>query len=64
MSLTEFVLTLDFFLISLTCYQWNQPDWYYLLSSLDRHGGEMFWVAENEICHVDQAHLIETADIF
>ncbi len=27
----------------------NQPNWFYLLSSLDRNDGEIFWVAENEM---------------
>ena len=42
----------------------NEPDWYYLLASVDRPNRAMFWVAENEICHVDQSHLIETAEVF
>ena len=42
----------------------TQPNWYFLLASLDRPHSVMFWVAENEICHVDQSYLIETADIF
>ena len=41
-----------------------EPDWLILLSSLDKNGGEMFWVNENEICHVDQSHLIDTSDVF
>ncbi len=48
---------------SITSYL-NQPDWYYLLASLDRPHSAMFWVVENEICHVDQAHLIDTAEPF
>ena len=41
----------------------NEPDWYYLLASVDRTQHQ-FWVGENEICHVEQSELIETADIF
>ena len=41
-----------------------EPNWYFLLASVDRPNSNMFWVAENEICHVNQSHLIETADIF
>ena len=41
-----------------------EPDWLILLSSLARDGGEMFWVAENEICHVNQSHIIDTSDVF
>ena len=48
---------------SITSYL-NQPDWYYLLASLDRPNTNMIWVAENEICHASQSELIETADIF
>ena len=48
---------------SITSYL-NQPDWYYLLTSLDRPNSARFWVTEDEICHVDQAHLIETAEVF
>ena len=42
----------------------NEPDWYYLLASLDRPDSAMFWAKENEICHIDQSHLIETAEVF
>ena len=42
----------------------NEPDWYYLLASLDRPDYAMFWAKENEICHLDQSDLIETAEIF
>ena len=42
----------------------SEPDWNYLIASPDRPTQHQFWVSENEICHVDQAHLIETADIF
>ncbi len=48
---------------SITSYL-NQPDWYYLIASVDRPNANMFWVAEDEICHVDQSHLIETAEVF
>ena len=48
---------------SITSYL-NQPDWYYLLASLDRPNSAMFWVAENEICHVEQSHLIDTSEPF
>ena len=48
---------------SITSYL-NQPDWYYLLASLDRANSNMFWVAEDEICHVNQAHLIDTSEPF
>ena len=41
-----------------------EPDWLFLLSSLDTNGGEMFWVGENEICHPEQSHIIDTADVF
>ncbi len=29
----------------------NEPDWYYLLASVDRPNSAMFWAKENEICH-------------
>ncbi len=42
----------------------NEPNWYYLLASVDRPNSAMFWAVEDEICHADQSHLIETAEIF
>ncbi len=41
----------------------SEPDWNYLIASVD-HTQHQFWVAETEICHVDQSPLIETADVF
>ena len=40
-----------------------EPDWYYLIASVDRPTQHQFWVAENEICHVEQSRLIETAEV-
>ena len=48
---------------SITSYL-NQPNWYFLLASIDRPHSHQFWVAEDEICHADQSHLIETAEVF
>ena len=42
----------------------SEPDWNYLIASVARPTQHQFWVAENEICHVDQSHLIETAEVF
>ena len=42
----------------------NEPNWYYLLASVDRPNSAMFWAKENEICHASQSHLIETAEVF
>ncbi|MGK7951553.1 MAG: hypothetical protein AB4368_22895 [Xenococcaceae cyanobacterium] len=42
----------------------NQPNWYFLLASIDRPNPNMFWVAESEICHAHQSHLIDTSEPF
>ncbi len=42
----------------------NEPNWYYLLASVDRPNSAMFWAVEDEICHASQSHLIETAEVF
>ena len=49
---------------SSTEYYLNEPNWYYLLASLDRPLSAMFWAKEDEICHACQSHLIETAEVF
>ena len=41
-----------------------EPDWLFLLSSLDQDGGEKFWVSENKICHPEQSHIIDTSEVF
>ena len=42
----------------------DEPDWNYLIASVERPNQHQFWVTENEIGHVDQSRLIQTADIF
>ena len=44
----------------------SQPQWYYELAAiLYKPTFEPFWVAETDICHFDQSHLIETSsDVF
>ncbi len=42
----------------------TETNWYYLLASLNYPTQHQFWVAEDEICHADQSHLIDTAEVF
>lgn len=44
----------------------NQAQWYFRLASLQDSNtlNKSLWVAENEICHFEQSHLISTQDIF
>ena len=44
----------------------NESQWYFRLASNDDAStiSKSLWVAENEICHFDQSHLISTQDIF
>lgn len=44
----------------------NQAEWYFRLASNDDSTtiSKDLWVAENEICHFEQSHLISTQDIF
>ncbi len=42
----------------------SEPDWNYLIASVDRPTQHQFWVAEQEICHGSQSHLIDTANVF
>ena len=50
----------------------NEPQWYYQLAAIPyeptyphSRTSQPFWVAETDICHFDQSHLIETSsDVF
>ncbi len=42
----------------------TEPNWLYLIASVDIPTQHRFWVNENEICHVEQSHLIDTAEVF
>lgn len=44
----------------------NQAQWYFRLASRQDSNtlNKSLWVAENEICHFEQSHLISTQDIF
>lgn len=40
----------------------SQPEWY--LQIFDTNQQKLIWVAETQICHADQSHLISTEEIF
>ncbi len=42
----------------------SETNWYYLLVSVDIPTQHQFWVAENEICHAEYSHLIDTTYVF
>ena len=42
----------------------TETNWYYLLASVDIPTQHQFWVAEDEICHAEYSHLIDTAEVF
>ena len=42
----------------------TETNWYYLLASVERPNEAMLSVAENEICHAEYSHLIDTSEPF
>ena len=42
----------------------SQPDWYYLLATIEQGKVSQVWVAEDEICHHSQSHIINPVGEF
>ena len=40
----------------------SQPEWY--LQIFDTSQQKLIWIAETQVCHSDQSHLISTEEIF